>query len=78
MNCRVIDTSGKLDVRQVAWTSFFNWNCLIAFEKNTFLRYQKRPLPFMPHGDMDWRIKLKVFKEMVDEFRYRLETIREK
>ena len=32
----------------------------------------------MPHGDMDWRIKLKVFKEMVDEFRYRLETIREK
>ena len=31
MNCRAIETPGKLDVRQDAWTALFNRNCLFAF-----------------------------------------------
>ena len=44
MNCRAIEMSGKMGVRQVAWTSLFNCKYVYAFE-NLFLRHQKRPPP---------------------------------
>ena len=76
MNCWAIDTSGKLDVKQVAWTSFildlFHWHCLFAFEKKSLPPPPKKPLFLcIKHTEcgMDWRKKLKVSKKMVDEFK---------
>ena len=75
MNCQASEVSGKLDVRQVVWTSYFNWNhCLFASNKNLSLSLsitKKEPLPCIKQTeyDMDSRIKLKIFKEMMNEFR---------
>ena len=42
MNCLEIETSGRLDVKNVTWISLFNSNCLFAFEKNFSLHHQKK------------------------------------
>ena len=72
MNCQASETSGKLGVRQVLWTSLFNWNSrLLAFDKKHFLRHQKSPLFCIKQTERakKSRLQLKIFKEMVDEFR---------
>ena len=72
MNCQASETSGKSGVRQVLWTSLFNWNSrLLAFDKKHFLRHQKNPLFCINQTEPDKksRLQLKIFKEMVDEFR---------
>ena len=64
------ELSGKTEVKQFAWTSVFNWNLtLFALDKN-----KKDPFPYIKQTecDMDSKIKFKVFKEMVIEFRTRI------
>ena len=71
--CLVLWIAGQVrDLRQVVWTSLFIWNpCLFSFDKKPLSVTKKDFLPCIRQTecDMDSRIKLKVFKEMGNEFR---------